>query len=90
MPAAIHRNPQCPDLKVGALSFREKAYPTVTWREAQFPGETPPHSVLLVEQHVSFALTAAAGYAVMASGYLTASGTGGTEAVGSVMAAMTI
>ena len=47
-------------------------------------------SVLLVEQHVSFALTAAAGYAVMASGYLTASGTGGTEAVGSVMAAMTI
>jgi urea transport system ATP-binding protein len=47
-------------------------------------------SVLLVEQHVSFALTAAAGYAVMASGYLTASGTGGAEAVGSVMAAMTI
>jgi urea transport system ATP-binding protein len=47
-------------------------------------------SVLLVEQHVSFALTAAAGYAVMASGYLTASGTGGTGAVGSVMAAMTI
>jgi urea transport system ATP-binding protein len=47
-------------------------------------------SVLLVEQHVSFALTAAAGYAVLASGYLTASGTGGTEAVGSVMAAMTI
>ena len=50
----------------------------------------PGLSVLLVEQHVSFALTAAAGYAVMASGYLTASGTGGTDAVGSVMAAMTI
>jgi urea transport system ATP-binding protein len=47
-------------------------------------------SVLLVEQHVSFALTAAAGYAVLASGYLTASGTGGSEAVGSVMTAMTI
>ena len=47
-------------------------------------------SVLLVEQHVSFALTAAAGYAVLASGYLTASGTGGSESVGSVMTAMTI
>jgi urea transport system ATP-binding protein len=47
-------------------------------------------SVLLVEQHVSFALTAAAGYAVMASGHMTATGTGGAEAVGSVMAAMTI
>jgi len=47
-------------------------------------------SVLLVEQHVSFALTAAAGYAVMASGFMTATGSGGTDAVGSVMAAMTI
>ena len=47
-------------------------------------------SVLLVEQHISFALTAAAGYAVLASGQLTATGTGGPEAVGSVMAAMTI
>ena len=47
-------------------------------------------SVLLVEQHVSFALTAAAGYAVLASGFLTATGSGGTDAVGSVMAAMTI
>jgi len=47
-------------------------------------------SVLLVEQHVSFALAAAAGYAVLASGYMTAGGTGGTDAVGSVMAAMTI
>jgi urea transport system ATP-binding protein len=45
---------------------------------------------LVIEQHVSFALTAAAGYAVLASGYLTASGTGGSEAVGSVMTAMTI
>ncbi len=47
-------------------------------------------AVLLVEQHVSFALTAAAGYAVMASGYLTATGSGGAGAVGSVMSAMTI
>lgn len=47
-------------------------------------------SVLLVEQHISFALTAAAGYAVLASGQLTDSGTGGPDAVGSVMAAMTI
>jgi urea transport system ATP-binding protein len=47
-------------------------------------------AVLLVEQHVSFALTAAAGYAVLASGYLTASGSGGADAVGSVLAAMTI
>ena len=47
-------------------------------------------SVLLVEQHVSFALTAAAGYAVMASGYVTSTGDGGSAAVGSVMAAMTI
>jgi urea transport system ATP-binding protein len=47
-------------------------------------------SVLLVEQHVSFALTVAGGYAVLASGYLTASGDGGADAVGSVLAAMTI
>jgi urea transport system ATP-binding protein len=47
-------------------------------------------SVLLVEQHISFALTAAAGYAVLASGYLTDTGEGGAEAVGSVMSAMTI
>ena len=47
-------------------------------------------SVLLVEQHVSFALTAAAGYAVLASGHITATGDGGTEAVGSVVAAMSI
>ena len=47
-------------------------------------------SVLLVEQHVSFALTAAAGYAVMASGHVTSTGEGGSAAVGSVMAAMTI
>ena len=45
--------------------------------------------MLLVEQHVSFALTAAAGYAVMASGHITATGEGGSDAVGSVMAAMT-
>ncbi len=47
-------------------------------------------SVLLVEQHVSFALTAAAGYAVLASGHITSTGHGGTEAVGSVVAAMSI
>ncbi len=47
-------------------------------------------SVLLVEQHVSFALTAAAGYAVLASGHITSTGDGGTEAVGSVVAAMSI
>lgn len=47
-------------------------------------------SVLLVEQHVGFALEASAGYAVMASGYLTSQGSGGREAVGSVLAAMTI
>jgi urea transport system ATP-binding protein len=47
-------------------------------------------SVLLVEQHINFALTAAANYAVMASGYLTDTGSGGDRAVGSVMAAMTI
>ena len=47
-------------------------------------------AVLLVEQHVSFALTAAAGHVVMASGRVTDRGSGGTEAVGSVLAAMTI
>ena len=47
-------------------------------------------SVLLVEQHVGFALEASAEYAVMASGYLTSRGSGGREAVGSVLAAMTI
>lgn len=47
-------------------------------------------SVLLVEQHISFALTAAAGYAVLASGHVTDTGDGGADAVGSVMSAMTI
>jgi urea transport system ATP-binding protein len=47
-------------------------------------------SVLLVEQHVGFALEASAGYAVMASGFVTSRGSGGAEAVGSVVAAMTI
>lgn len=47
-------------------------------------------SVLLVEQHVGFALEASAEYAVMASGYITSRGSGGREAVGSVLAAMTI
>ena len=47
-------------------------------------------SVLLVEQHVGFALQASAGYAVMASGHVTSRGSGGREAVSSVLAAMTI
>jgi urea transport system ATP-binding protein len=47
-------------------------------------------SVLLVEQHVGFALEASAEYAVMASGFVTSRGSGGREAVGSVLAAMTI
>ena len=47
-------------------------------------------SVLLVEQHVGFALTAAAEYAVMASGHMTSRGPGGAAAIDSVIAAMTI
>ena len=47
-------------------------------------------SVLLVEQHVGFALEASAEYAVMASGFITSRGSGGREAVGSVLTAMTI
>jgi urea transport system ATP-binding protein len=47
-------------------------------------------SVLLVEQHVGFALTASAEYAVMASGHVTSRGSGGHAAVDSVVAAMSI
>ncbi|HET9871560.1 MAG TPA: ATP-binding cassette domain-containing protein [Propionibacteriaceae bacterium] len=47
-------------------------------------------SVLLVEQHVGFALTASAEYAVMASGHVTSRGSGGRAAVDSVVAAMSI
>jgi urea transport system ATP-binding protein len=47
-------------------------------------------SVLLVEQHVGFALGAAGRYYVLASGRVTADGSGGTAAVGDVRAAMAI
>jgi urea transport system ATP-binding protein len=47
-------------------------------------------SVLLVEQHVGFALGAAAQYYVLASGRVTSQGPGGGEAVTKVLAAMTI
>ncbi|MCW2802650.1 MAG: livF 4 [Propionibacteriaceae bacterium] len=47
-------------------------------------------SVLLVEQHVGFALTASAEYAVMASGRVTSRGSGGQAAIESVVAAMSI
>lgn len=47
-------------------------------------------SVLLVEQHVGFALGAAGRYYVLASGRVTAEGSGGTAAVGDVRGAMTI
>jgi urea transport system ATP-binding protein len=47
-------------------------------------------SVLLVEQHVGFALGAAAQYYVLASGRVTAEGAGGGAAVPAVLQAMTI
>jgi urea transport system ATP-binding protein len=47
-------------------------------------------SVLLVEQHVGFALNAAGRYYVLASGRVTAEGTGGTTASTDVRAAMAI
>jgi urea transport system ATP-binding protein len=47
-------------------------------------------SVLLVEQHVGFALTAASTYYVMESGRVTASGDGGSASSESVRAAMAI
>jgi urea transport system ATP-binding protein len=47
-------------------------------------------SVLLVEQHVGFALGAAAQYYVLASGRVTSEGAGGGGAVAEVLAAMTI
>lgn len=47
-------------------------------------------TVLLVEQHVGFALTASAQYAVMAAGRITSSGAGGQAAAGDVRAAMAI
>jgi urea transport system ATP-binding protein len=47
-------------------------------------------SVLLVEQHVGFALHAASRYCVLAAGRVTAEGTGGTVASTDVRAAMAI
>jgi urea transport system ATP-binding protein len=47
-------------------------------------------SVLMVEQHVGFALSAANRYYVLATGRITAEGSGGTDAVSGVRAAMAI
>ena len=47
-------------------------------------------SVLLVEQHVGFALDAAGQYYVLASGRVTAEGRGGTDSVTDVRSAMAI
>ncbi|WP_454778694.1 ATP-binding cassette domain-containing protein [Georgenia muralis] len=47
-------------------------------------------SVLLVEQHVGFAVTAAREFAVLESGRVTATGAGGAAAVDEVRAAMAI
>jgi urea transport system ATP-binding protein len=47
-------------------------------------------SVLLVEQHVGFALDAAHHYYVLASGRVTAEGRGGTDSVTDVRSAMAI
>ncbi len=47
-------------------------------------------TVLLVEQHVGFALTASSQYAVLASGRITSRGAGGAAATDDVRAAMTI
>lgn len=47
-------------------------------------------SVLLVEQHVGFALDAAGRYYVLAAGRVTAEGSGGEAAVTDVRAAMVI
>jgi len=47
-------------------------------------------SVLLVEQHVGFALTAASRYYVLEAGRITSSGEGGANALDSVRAAMAI
>lgn len=47
-------------------------------------------SVLLVEQHVGFALSAAGTYYVLASGHVTSTGSGGDAALTDVRAAMTI
>jgi urea transport system ATP-binding protein len=47
-------------------------------------------AVLLVEQHIGFALATAGRYYVLAAGHVTAAGDGGAEAIDSVRTAMTI
>jgi urea transport system ATP-binding protein len=47
-------------------------------------------SILLVEQHVGFALAAASHYYVMEAGRITSAGTGGADAHEQVRAAMAI
>jgi urea transport system ATP-binding protein len=47
-------------------------------------------SVLLVEQHVGFALTAAQRYYVLEAGRVTSTGDGGTDAEGAVRQALTV
>jgi urea transport system ATP-binding protein len=47
-------------------------------------------AVLLVEQHIGFALATAGRYYVLAAGHVTAAGHGGAEAIDSVRTAMTI
>jgi urea transport system ATP-binding protein len=47
-------------------------------------------SVLLVEQHVGFALRATDRYYVLESGHVTSSGEGGPDAVEAVHAAMAV
>jgi urea transport system ATP-binding protein len=47
-------------------------------------------SILLVEQHVGFALAAASRYYVMEAGWITSTGTGGSDAHEQVRAAMAI
>jgi urea transport system ATP-binding protein len=47
-------------------------------------------SILLVEQHVGFALAAASRYYVMEAGRITSTGAGGADAHADVRAAMAI
>jgi len=47
-------------------------------------------SVLLVEQHVGFALRTTGAYSVLESGRITANGAGGADALGDVRAAMAV
>jgi urea transport system ATP-binding protein len=47
-------------------------------------------NVLLVEQHIGFALEAAERYVVLASGFVTQTDEGGSAAISTVRAAMAI